>query len=137
MSRGEHAASLQPSGQRGQRVLGHPRVELRLGTPAGPHVVVRAHVLAPAIGLDLDERRSLASSRAPHRGKRRLVDGDDIVAVDDDAGHAVSGPTGRDVLGDLARGQGRVRRIEIVLADEEDGQAAKRGSHSDWLSWED
>src|SRR5262249_58774650 len=51
----------------------------------------------PAIGLALDQRRTLPRSSPLHRAVCGLVDGKDVVAVDHDTGTTVTGSPCRDI----------------------------------------
>ena len=104
--------------QHADRVALRPFVHLRLGAVgAGDRVAL---VMADrAIGLGLDQRRALAGTGARGRLGHHLPDGDDVVAVDGDAGNAIGRRAGRDLGVQRRRGERRRRRIEIVLADED------------------
>ena len=52
---------------------------------------------APAVGLALDQRRAAAGARPLHGGARRLIDREDVVAVDHDARNAVAGGARRHI----------------------------------------
>ena len=82
---------------------------------------------ARAIGLGLDQRRTLARPRPLGRLERGFGDGGEIVAVDDDARHRIGARAVGDI-GDGGRAGHRHRhRILIVLADEDDRQLPDRG----------
>src|SRR5215216_1979474 len=70
------------------RVAGFPVLDL-LGRP----VTGVAHPLrvgTGAVGPALDQRRSLAGAGAGNRRLRRFEDGEDVVAIDGDARHAIA-----------------------------------------------
>ena len=70
--------------------------------------------------------RPVAGARVRERAGDGLLDGGDVVAVDDLAGHPVAGGAVGDVLdGALRPPVGREREL-VVLADEDDGQLPRR-----------
>src|SRR5215831_1978991 len=71
----------------------------------------------PAVGLALDQRRTLPRSSPPHRAVRGLVDGKDVVAVDHDTGNTVTGSPCRDIAQRMRHGSRGLRLVHIVLAD--------------------
>src|SRR5215831_12594094 len=71
----------------------------------------------PAIGLALDQRRTLPRSSPLHRAVCGLVDGKDVVAVDHDTGNTVTGSPCRDIAQRMRHGSRGLRRVHIVLAD--------------------
>src|SRR5436190_6295468 len=113
---------------RDDRVAGDPALDFFPATVAGVPVPERADVLAPAVGDRLDEVWPLAAL-APVGGlARRLVDGEDVVAVDLLGGHAVRlrPLPDLDVPG-LAHRQRRVRGEAVVAAGEDDGELLDDG----------
>src|SRR5262245_33236490 len=71
----------------------------------------------PAIGLALDQRRTLPRSSPLHRAVCGLVDGKDVVAVDHDTGNTVTDSPCRDIAQRMRHGSRGLRRVHIVLAD--------------------
>ena len=110
---------------RDERVSRDPRVDFRLSPVAELHVEVRSHVLAPAVGLRLDQRRALAPSRTGDGLLGRLVDRHDVVPIDRDPLHLVGGAP-RDLRAQLSSRKRRVRRVAVVFAHEEHGQPPER-----------
>src|SRR4051812_4266496 len=82
--------------------------------------VVSRGVRRGAIRHRLDEGRPAAGARALHRLARRLVHGEDVTAVDADAGHAVAGRLVGQRLRVRLRGEGRRDRPLVVVAEEDE-----------------
>ena len=123
-SRSVAATPPAPRSRSRQRAIGQrrlPRLDLVARAVAG--VAHPFGVRAGAVGEALEQRRSVAAPRPPHRLAGGLVDGEDVVPVEPDARHAVGGPACRDVRIARHRLEGHLGRVEVVLADEQDGQA--------------
>ncbi len=95
----------------------YPRVEFLL-RPVRADDRIAFVVADGAIGLGLDQRRTLAGAGALGRLLHRQPDGEHVIAVDGDAGHAVGGGLGGDLGVKRDRLQRRGGGVEIVLADE-------------------
>jgi hypothetical protein len=107
-----HEVPLEPN----ERILPFPRADLLFG--AISRRIVARGVGPDPVGHCLDEGRPKTRSRAAHRVRHDLKDGEHIVAVDPNAGHAISPP-----LESQARTRGLARhgdadRPVVVLTDE-------------------
>src|SRR5882757_2359380 len=89
--------------------------------------VVRGGMGTGPVGHRLDHGGAAAVAGTFERGRGRLADGDDIVAVDPVGGEAVAGRTGRDrAAGDLAD-RGERDRPTVVLTEEDNRQLEDAG----------
>ena len=86
-----------------------------------------ADVVVEAVGLALEQRRARPFARSFDRFAGRLVHGHRVHAVDDDAGHAVTGRAVGDVDDRLVVGLRRVFAVAVVLADQDRRQLVERG----------
>ena len=77
--------------------------------------------------MHLEETRPIPAAGADHRIAGRRVDGQHVVAVGDDAGHVVGAGVGGDVDTGMLHRHRIVRRVLVVLTDEDDGQLPHRG----------
>src|SRR5579863_9243645 len=82
--------------------------------------IVGGRVRRRAIRHRLDERRPLPCTRALERLARRLVHGEDVAAVDADAGHPVADRLVGQRLGARLGRQGRGDRPLVVVAEEDE-----------------
>src|SRR5437667_2242351 len=112
------------------RALLHPGLNFLLGSigPLGLMVPERPDVFPPAVGIALEEERTVAAAAMVERLFRRLVNGKDIIAVgvvsrDLEAANALA-KIGAFGLPDRKRALGRV---EIVLAHVQYRQFPDRG----------
>src|SRR5690348_440423 len=107
-----------------ERVALLPRLDFFLGA------ILRGidfGVAVPAIGLALEERGAVAGARAFDGFRGRVVNSEDVVAVQADAGEAISlGAIGKINQRGL-QAQGHGFGPQIVLADIDDGQAVNAG----------
>ena len=94
-----------------------PGVDLRLG-PVGADHRVALVVADSAIGLGLDQGRAAARAGPLGGLLHREPHGEDIVAVDRDARHAVAVGLAGDLGVEGDRFERRGRRVEVVLAHE-------------------
>src|SRR5581483_4603460 len=122
---GHGALGLELTELTGDRVLLLPGRDLLLGAEVG--LLLAFVVPTPAVGLALDQRRPLAGPGAGDAARRRLVDGEDVVAVDDDAGDAVTRGASGHVRHGMRVGGRRLRGVHVVLADVEHRQLPGRG----------
>src|SRR5690606_15166399 len=116
---------LQVGGQPGEGIPLPPGLHLFPGAVRG--VVVVAGVGEEPVGLGLDEARALAGPSPLHRLPHHPVDFEGVVAVDSDAGDAVTqGPVGH-----VGNGKLLLRRdgdgVAVVLAEKDDGQPVDGG----------
>src|ERR1700728_182924 len=77
--------------------------------------------------LHLDERRAAALPRPGDRLAGGLVDGEEVEAVDDHAGHAESGRAVGNVVAGHRPGAGRALGVPVVLGDEDRWQVPHAG----------
>ncbi len=116
----------EPGAEQRDRIALQPGVHLLLGA-VGAGDVVALVVADGAVGLGLDQRRALAGAGALDGGARNLEHGEDVVAVDRDAGDAIGGGLAGDLGIEGRLGERRRRGVEIVLADEDDRRLLDAG----------
>ena len=118
------AASIRKPRSRVDRIESAVRLEL-LGIDVARRVVggvVGAH----AVGARLDQRRSAAGAGAGDRTRGRLVDGEEVVAVDQVARKSVAGGASREAAGGLLGHRGGDRPA-VVLEEEDDRRTPHAG----------
>src|SRR5262249_26320797 len=109
-----------------ERAAGLPRSDLLERPVSEVVVLVDPTVLEDAIRLELQERRPIATARPGDSLLGFAVDGRDVVPVGAPPRHAETLGVPIDLgLGLPVLDMG-VRRVEVVLADEDDGQLAQR-----------
>src|SRR5277367_6305808 len=107
-------------------IAGFPVIEHFLGHVFGWIVLGMA---AHAHGFHFDEARAAADATFVYGFFRGLIDGDDIVAVHDDAGDAVCcAPVGEILYGHLARNGRGVG--PLIILDDQDKRSALRGGEA-------
>src|SRR5262249_2104043 len=103
---------------RSSRVIGSRPFQASISAGSRGSGCPRRSVMGPpAIGLALDQRRTLPRSSPLHRAVCGLVAGKDVVAVDHDTGNTVTGSPCRDIAQRMRHGSRGLRRVHIVLAD--------------------
>src|SRR5579859_618254 len=111
-----------------ERTAGAPLLVLIDGPIAEVVVEVRSAVLAPAVGRQLEEDGALPRAGLVDGPLGDLGDLAHVVAVAAAGSDAVTGgDVGDGAVGGLAGSERRVDGVQVVLADEDHGQAAKRG----------
>src|SRR5262249_38563750 len=104
-----------------------PRRRLVLGAVAEPEIVVRADMLAPAIGPDLEEMRTAACADLGADGSRPFIQVEDIVVLNALRRDAVGAGAGANVGPALTALLRRVDSVAVVLAHEDYGQLFEGG----------
>src|SRR5260221_8790668 len=109
-------------------VAAHPGIGFVARAIAEREVLAGTDVLAPTVRHALEEERPrLARTQSGHRLRDSCADGQDVVAVDAFGGQPVRAGAGHDVSRVLAAELMGVDRVQVVLADEDDGQALEGG----------
>ena len=111
----------------GDRVAGLPLLQLIFSLHAHVHVPSRADVPSPSIRPAFEERRPVATPRSRHRVGRRLMDRDGVVAVEPGSGNAMRPSRFDDIVFRAAFEELQVAGVEVVLADEDHGEAVEGG----------
>ena len=105
-------------------IPGHPFGDLLLSAVG---VSVKGRVSAMSVGLALDEGGTITRQRALAGLAHDLVNGDNIVAVNDHAGHIIGTGLIRDILHRRGTGKAGAHGILVVDADPHHGELPDRG----------
>ena len=122
---GQHALFGETRFEQFDRIALLPLAHFGVGAIREAHAA-DADVVVEAIRLAFEQRRSRAFTRPFDRFAGRFVDRHRVHAVDDDAGHAVTGGAIGDVDDRLVVRLRRELAVAVVLADEDDRQLVQR-----------